>query len=416
MERTFTNVDDQVLIRLIEAVQQKIVFVAPGISKSVAERLAYRLVNDPQVEITVILDIDAEVCRLGYGDIEGLSAIKMACEKRGSLLLHQPGIRIGLLIADGTTLIYSPTPLLIEAGSTQPNKPNAICLDSIVAQRVEAACNSNAEQPYHEVGLDPAKAPTIQSLLADLKSNPPQKFDVSRVVRVFNSVIQYVEFEFKGYKLSMREVVIPPDLMGLADDPMMAERWHNTFRPFQQSEAFRLQYKYAQADGQEREEWVTERTLEKERFALKRRYLRDIPGYGTVIRRREVDEFEAQVKLLGDKVECFSKSVMETIKDAIKSSAKNLKADLWVRVKDRQLAILGWNGADEAEREQMLVERISEILQGAVDAYAPKISKRYKEVSPVSIRDPGFQAAIVDAYGEEGTRFFHEFDAASGTD
>jgi hypothetical protein len=38
-----------------------------------------------------------------------------------------PGIRIGLLIANDTTLVYAPTPLLIAEPS---NKPNAIRLDT----------------------------------------------------------------------------------------------------------------------------------------------------------------------------------------------------------------------------------------------------------------------------------------------
>ena len=113
-ERTFTNVDDAVLIRQIRAAQRKIVFVAPGVQKPVADALAKRLADSPHLDIAVILDIDPEVCRLGYGHIDGLTTLKSACEKRGTLLLHQPGIRIGLFIADDLTLVYSPTPLLIQ--------------------------------------------------------------------------------------------------------------------------------------------------------------------------------------------------------------------------------------------------------------------------------------------------------------
>jgi hypothetical protein len=72
-ERTFINVDDAVLIHLIQAAQRKIVFVAPGVQKSVAYALAARLEASPQLEIAVIMDIDPEVCRLGYGHIDGLT-------------------------------------------------------------------------------------------------------------------------------------------------------------------------------------------------------------------------------------------------------------------------------------------------------------------------------------------------------
>lgn len=128
MSRTFTVVNDEVLTNFIRQARKKIVYVAPGVSKKVAEALGQRFPDLGKLSITLIVDLDAEVYRLGYGDLEGLALIKELADEHVLELRQQPGVRIGLLIADDTTLVYAPTPRLIEAGSKQETKPNAILL------------------------------------------------------------------------------------------------------------------------------------------------------------------------------------------------------------------------------------------------------------------------------------------------
>ena len=59
----------------------------------------------------MVLDVDAEVCRLGYGDDKGLESIKDAAEMAGTRVLHQPGVRIGLVIVDSDTKSLQPEAL-----------------------------------------------------------------------------------------------------------------------------------------------------------------------------------------------------------------------------------------------------------------------------------------------------------------
>ena len=68
MSRTFTSVDDRVLREVIGQARQRLVFVAPGIRPLVAEALATAMQAVPAAAIHLVLDVDAEVCRLGYGD------------------------------------------------------------------------------------------------------------------------------------------------------------------------------------------------------------------------------------------------------------------------------------------------------------------------------------------------------------
>jgi len=64
-QKTFTNIDDDGLVDRITRATQRVVFVAPGLRKKVAEALAEALIRLPG-RVTVVLDVDAEVCRLGY--------------------------------------------------------------------------------------------------------------------------------------------------------------------------------------------------------------------------------------------------------------------------------------------------------------------------------------------------------------
>ena len=414
-ERTFTNVDDTILVHHIQTATQKVVFVAPGIRKKVAEALAELYDREPKLSITAILDVDAEICRLGYGDLDGLATLKTVTEKNGGLLLHQPGIRIGLLIVDDITLVYSPTPLLIEAGSEQETKPNAIRIKTPDIPALEAACSEVEGHHGPEIGLDPAKTPDIEIVKKDLEKNPPQKFDVSRAVRVFNSRVQYVEFKFEGYKLSLKEVVVPPNMLGLGEDPQMAARWHNTFRPFQQPEYFTFRYEWTDEHGSIRMERITEGTLGRDRFAIKKTFLKDIKDHGTIILRTHVPAFNQAIEHLKKKTEAFKEFVGREIGKVIEESATNLVADLWPKIKDQGMNLNGWANATPQKKRAILTEHIMSILSVAISDYDPKIDCRYKDVAYESIQDKDFMIAINSAFAGEEKALFGEFDAAPST-
>jgi hypothetical protein len=417
-ERTFTNVDDAALIREIKAAQRKIVFVAPGVQKPVADALAKRLSDSPDLDIAIILDIDPEVCRLGYGHIDGLSVLKAACEKRGTLLLHQPGIRIGLFIADDLTLVYSPTPLLIEAGSKQPDKPNAIRLETAAVPKVEAACTTSDEQQSPEIGLDPAKTPDIQAVKKDLEVNPPQQFDVSQKVRVFNSRIQYVDFNFTGYQLSRKEVTIPPALLGLADNKELAERWQNYFRIFGEWSDFAWKARVKNEWGRIGEEVVTEKTLDAEKKQIIKDFLVPLPNYGAVIQRSMRPDFDKRIHRFRAKVRGFTRAVNKQLEDELTRNRRNLATELAQRLKEKPPPVLRKTLPSKPTVEvlvDVIDEQLSQNFGEVKDVFAPKVELRFKEVSYETLSDPGFIAALKKAFKKTFGQLFSEYDAAPAT-
>lgn len=136
MMPTFTTASEERIIGLIAAARTRLVLVAPAVSKTVASALAGRMANMPALSLTVILDADAEAYRMGYGDVEALDILRRAAATASFRLREQPGVRIGLVVADDQTLVYAPISANIEAGSKTEDKPNALFLGATVAKPV----------------------------------------------------------------------------------------------------------------------------------------------------------------------------------------------------------------------------------------------------------------------------------------
>ena len=115
---TFQEVNDASLIKLIGEAQRRVVFVAPGVHQSVAEALGQRLAEIDRLQVTVVIDPDEDVCRIGYGDAKGLELLSSYADRQSFVLMAQPGLRVGVLLVDDVTLVWSPKELLSTSSKT----------------------------------------------------------------------------------------------------------------------------------------------------------------------------------------------------------------------------------------------------------------------------------------------------------
>lgn len=123
-----TVANDESLSALIRSAKVRLVVLTPAVSTVVGEAIAERWKALGKDAVTVVLDVDPEVYRLGYGDIKALELLEPVAADLGGMVTRHKGIRVGMVIADDRTLVYSPTPQLIEAGPRRPDAPNAIML------------------------------------------------------------------------------------------------------------------------------------------------------------------------------------------------------------------------------------------------------------------------------------------------
>ena len=413
-DRAFTNVDDTVLIACLRNAQHRVAFVAPGITEPVAKELLSCVSRMGADSVNVVLDVDPEVCRLGYGDIKGLELIKNDGQGLGLMPCHQPGIRLGLLIADDRTLIYSPTPLLIEAGSKTPDKPNGICISGDSVQQLKKACGAEGSPAEREVGMDPAKTPDIQEVKEDLERNPPKKFDVARAERVFNSRLQYVEFSFEDYKLSKKTVSIPAELTGITQDKDLLQRWRNSFRLFTGTAA--LEVVLNEGDP-EKEEVLTEKSLEDEKKAIIGEFLLVVPRFGTVILRSRRKDFDARIETFKQRVESFKEGVIKKIEEQLGKTKDNLIVDLVPHVTtkppEKWKKTMTSSKLSEQEAKERLQDELAGLFGSVERVFSPKVRVVFKEVTYETISDTDFQEALSKHFPPSVQKdLFSEYDAA----
>lgn len=338
-----TQIDDAELISLIRATQHRLVFISPGMSDEVAKALCEQWQRIGAKAVNVILDVEPEVCRLGYGTLNALQALQDTATQLGTTVHHQPGIRIGMVIADDAMVVFAPVPLLVEAGSPRPLqgsisapsfiatgpsqpgaagasqspqdptpdssavesspsqscRPNAIRLDFVppaIAKEVGLGDGGVRDQT---VGQNQVSASEVKKIAEDLTNNPPVKFDVARKVRVFNSRFQFVELEMTGCFISKKKVPIPSYLMGLAQNEQAQRCLHANFDLIGETQLI------IQAGDKQ----LSEDYLRQEKAKILKKFVTSIPGYGSVILQACKKKFDIAVTQLEDDIKLFQEGI-----------------------------------------------------------------------------------------------------------
>lgn len=391
-----TTVDDAYLCQIIGSVKQRLVFMTPGMSDQVAEAVSKRWSELPADAVNIVVDVDPEVCRMGFGTIEALKKLHDQAKKVGSTIHEQPGVRIALLIADDITLFYAPTPLLIEGGSEVQARPNAVKLNLVPT---EIAKDMGLKEAGGEptVGVQSISPQKMMDTSNDLVKNPPMKFDIARKVRVFNSQIEFVEFELRGHQIGKRKVNIPSDLLGLAKDDKTKKLLHSSFQLIDDEDA--------KISGKE---------VSDEKDKIARDFLINLPNFGNVILRSKKDEFEAEVDKLKNKIKSFQKELEAKLQLAIDKNRTSLVNALAPAVitqtPDRWKKFLPSNPSDEDIRQILDCELAEQFGSAEENLKQIDISLIFKGVTYETLNNPEFVKIVKKKMPI--LKLYEEYDAA----
>jgi hypothetical protein len=438
MSGTFTVVNDETMAEAIRRTNHTLVYVAPGISKPVVDQIGDSLRSKPHLLVTAIIDLDPEVYRLGFGTEEGLRALQQLAGQQHFALRQQQSLRVGLLVTDDRTLVYAPTPLLIEAGSTSEQKPNAIVIarDAEPTAALLHACGapsaddtSTPPPQQAEVGRQPATPKAVEASLASLKEAPPKKFSVARIERVYESKIQFVELELTGYRLSAKRVNIPNDLL-VGEEKAFKERLKNSFLLLQAEQAIKVQIPDFNPESLEPNmsasgvpvlvEW-TEASLEAQRKALYDHFLINVPKFGQVIMRRNRGRFDLRLQLLQRQIEAFNSAVQAAlarkIDEAVKALAKTLLPRVKSRLPNRYGRVLAVSEPSDDDLVSLLEHDLADTFGTSAEVFKPELRCVFKDVTYESISDPRFRESLSKALRDSGgdrlvAQLFSEHDAA----
>lgn len=121
-EALFCTLSGDEMAYLIASAQQSVCYAGPGIQIEVAKALVDAVSCLGLEMLTVCLDFDERVMRMGYGDIAAVQLLRDA----GIAVRSAPGLRTALLITDDAGFIFTPTPLYLEAEPAPGSAPNAM--------------------------------------------------------------------------------------------------------------------------------------------------------------------------------------------------------------------------------------------------------------------------------------------------
>jgi hypothetical protein len=284
--------------------------------------------------------------------------------------------QIGLVISDDLMMVYAPTPLLIEAGSQQENRPNAVIVGPPplpVLREMGFGENGYSDQT---IGLDLAKDMEIKPVLEDLQINPPQKFDLARTVRVFNAHIEFVDFNLVGASIARKTVRIPARLMGLAGDEATARLLRASFQVVDHADNLSGEH------------------LEHDKKLIVRTFLKTLPEYGTAILRTQKEEFEKAVSKLRDDVDTFKNKILAELQTAMDNNRRSLQAALLPGLLNnppREWRRTDGSAPSASVLEEWLQKDLISTFGTAEDLVGQmEVRVLYKAVTFESLKDPKF--------------------------
>lgn len=137
-DSVFCHVSMADLAKLIRGARRLAILAAPGIDEAVASALVLAAGSIGKANVRVILDVEEENCRAGYGNVDGYSTLM----DKGVPIRRCKGLRVGFALADNEGFIFGLPPLMVEAPAKLNGCPNAI-------QRLPNRSKHSKQQPAH---------------------------------------------------------------------------------------------------------------------------------------------------------------------------------------------------------------------------------------------------------------------------
>tara|TARA_R110002051_G_scaffold30487_1_gene70513 strand:- start:19004 stop:20362 length:1359 start_codon:yes stop_codon:yes gene_type:complete len=422
MQPTFTAASDNQISDMVASATHRLVVVLPACSSAVATAIALRMDDLPNLSLTVILDADPEVYRMGYGEVDALDILRKASAQASFRLREQIGVRIGVIISDDQTLIYAPLSANIEAGSTSDEKPNGIFLGGDVADKLaeKAGASRTSEQDHQaEIGRETLSHQRVTEVQEDLKRTPPLPVDLTRKLNVFITRVQYVELKAKGYQLSRRRAELPSDFVGMANGDLKDRVTGRIRTPLDGVGKLEVTIKIGEKEETLK---VDEKFLQSERSAIEKALTHVMPKRGRVILRKDRESFDHQIERFKMIVAAYQTALAEKLEDAREDFQKSFIDEFlkrWVETPpDRFMRRL------EMVTEEQLKEDIEaeadKLFDQIVKLDGPDVSVIYKDIAIEDLRDESFLQTLKEVMTKGGVKpvdlikLFEQGEAAAG--
>lgn len=419
---TFRAVDDAALVELIRQATRRVVFIAPGLYLPVAEALCRRFGDVDRLEVTLILDADEDVCRIGFGELKALELVHEQAKAAGFYVRAQPGLRVGVLLVDEQTLVWSPTPRSVEATPDSRDAapaPNGLLLGRDPGRQIASAVaaeGTETDPRRAEIGTRAVTPTQVRQVSEALAANPPIPVDLARVTRVFSTKLQFVEFKVSRARLSQQQISLSSDLLNADASEHLRHLLDSKLKAFSELKDTKIEVplfvdgqQAFRGDGKPLMERVTETTLQRERTALEAEFLHELQGFGKVIELARKAEFEQSAAIFEKRLQAHS----EGLRKVVAEQTSQIVGEALALIRGRA-ARAGGRPLSEAD-----LSKISDRLHGSLaraEDESPKVSVVFKGLTWEQTQDPDFarklDKALPVALKRRLGNWFEEFVAA----
>ena len=402
------------IAELIRSAQRSVCYAAPGIQLDLAQAMVETAGRIGREMLTVSLDFDDRVMRMGYGDIGAVTLLLDA----GISVNSSPGLRTALVVVDNQGYIFTPTALYLEAEPSDGAASNAMRMSGEqVAQAlarlspaakaiaVAQAKTPEAKQQIEALTVDVVSAPITVAKLTEvttsLKEVPPVRFDLARQVRVFEPYLQYVELSLSGAAIQRHRMAIPPSIQKLGGSKDLETRLRTTFELIEKGSK------------------LSSKPLEDALNEIRKNFTPSLgKDHGRVVLKAAKPHLVARLTEFRTKLAAHQKAVATGLQTHLDESRKQIVAYYEARVIEAKPdALLG----------QSLNGEISEVaarkwLNGELDKVFPsaesliqemKLDERYKDVTFETLNREDFLDSVKVSFPHvDWDKAYEEFRAA----
>jgi hypothetical protein len=414
LEALFCSLTPSRLAELVRSAQQAVCYAGPGIQLDLAQAMVEVAGRVGKEMLTVSLDFDDRVMRMGYGNVDAVKRLLDA----GIAVQSSPGLRTALVVVDNEGYIFTPTALYLEAEPTDGAASNAVRMSGEqVAQalaRLSSAAKAiaiaqaktpEAKQHIEALTVDVVSAPITPEKLAEvttsLETAPPVRFDLARQVRVFEPYLQYVELSLTGAAIQRHRLAIPPNIQKLGGSKELENRLRTTFELIEKGSK------------------LSSKPLEDALNEIRKNFTPSLgKDHGRVVLKAAKPHLVTRLKEFRIKLEAHQKSVAEDLQKHLDTSREQIVAYYLQRVIEAK---------PDAVRGQSLNGEVSEMaaerwLTGQLDRVFPsaesliqemKLEERYKDVTFETLNREDFLDSVKAAFPDvDWQKAYSEFKAA----
>lgn len=412
MTSYFSSLTSTEMVDLIGKAETSVCFAAPGMQISVAAALAGKAAQIGPELITVCVDFDERVLRMGYGDLEAIKTLRNA----GISTQSSPNLRMGLLVVDDEGFVFTPTALLLEAENSGKQGMNAMRLAPLQAKEAMARLSPAAkavalimaksmEEREHleaiEVENTPSIVPTeaIDQAEKAIQDVPLAKFDVARQVRVYNTFLQYVEVELKNASIDKKRVAIPTEIQALGGGKELDGRLKSSFDLLSKNSS------------------ISSKSINDKVAKLRKDFTPSLgKKFGRALLISAKPKFEERMAELREELKKYQEQVEAEIQGQLEKSKEAIVAYyLPLAVKNPPDAAFGIFGSDVKSWLEHVLDNAFPRADGLVSRMDLDVD--YKDVTYETLKDPRFLEAIRTAFpGQNWDKAFNEFKAVGEVD